>query len=84
MILTKKEFVKVLGSRESQLANNMTPTITNTEKLNHKQIAIKEILEKKCPYMIKRLIPYNNQYELIDINKLHIPDHLIKMIDATS
>ena len=83
-ILTRKEFVKILGSRESQLSNNMTPTVENTEKLTYKQIAIKELLEKKCPYKIKRLIPYNNQYELIDVNKLLIPDHLIRMIKATS
>ena len=83
-MLSRKEFVKILGSRESQLANNMTPSVKDTEGLTFKQIAIKELMEKKCPYMLKRLIPYINRYELVDVNELIIPEHIIRMIKATS
>jgi len=83
-ILSRKEFVKILGSRESQLANNMPPTVPITEGMTFKQIAIKELMEKQCPYLLKRLIPYNNEYEVVDVNQLIIPEHLVRMIKATS
>lgn len=67
--LTKYERTKVLSERASQIENGSAILINNPEKYsNAYHIALKELEEKKIPFIIKR--PYNNGFEYIKLNDL--------------
>jgi DNA-directed RNA polymerase subunit K/omega len=68
-ILTKYEYVRIIGERTKQLTMGAKPLITNINKLNYKEIAIAELKQNTLPFKIVRPLP-NNQFELWDLNEL--------------
>ena len=60
--LSKYEKTRILSERTSQIINGSIIYIDNPEKYkNPYQIALKELEEKKLPFIIKR--PYGNGFE---------------------
>lgn len=71
-ILTKFEKTKILGIRVKQLNNGAKPFINIDEGiLDNFIIAIKELEEKKLPFIIQRPLP-NNTFEYWKISDLEI------------
>jgi DNA-directed RNA polymerase I, II, and III subunit RPABC2 len=71
-ILTKFEKTKILGIRVKQLNNGSKPFINIDESiLDNFIIAIKELEEKKLPFIIQRPLP-NNTFEYWNISDLEI------------
>ena len=62
-ILSKFEKTKILGIRAQQIASGAMPLIDldNTETSAY-EITMKEFLQKKTPFIIRRYLP-NNKYE---------------------
>lgn len=60
--LSKYEKTRILAERTSQIINGSVIYIDNPEKYkNPYQIALKELEDKKLPFIIKR--PYGNAFE---------------------
>ena len=60
--LSKYEKTRILAERTSQIINGSVIYIDNPEKYkNPYQIALKELEDKKLPFIIKR--PYGNGFE---------------------
>ena len=75
-ILTRYEFVRILGERTKQLSMGAKPLIKindKSEELNYKEIAIEELKLNMLPFKIKR--PLNNGYEVWSLEELN-KDHL--------
>ena len=75
-ILTRYEFVRILGERTKQLSMGAKPLIKINEKseeLNYKEIAIEELKLNMLPFKIKR--PLNKGYEVWSLDELN-KDHL--------
>tara|TARA_B100000902_G_C27224051_1_gene871202 strand:- start:120 stop:512 length:393 start_codon:yes stop_codon:yes gene_type:complete len=69
--LNKYEITKILSKRCEQLENGSTPLISNYEIYNNVyDIALKELNEKKIPFILKRLI--NNKYEYFKLEDLNL------------
>lgn len=75
-VLTRFEVTKIIGMRLEQLARGAQPYV-NTQGLNLRAIALKELEERKIPYMIVRSLP-NNKKEywrltdmVFDVSGLH-------------
>lgn len=75
-ILTRYEFVRIIGERTKQLSMGAKPLIKinkNSDELDYKEIAIEELKLNMLPFKIKR--PLNKGYEvwtLDELNKEHL------------
>lgn len=72
-ILTIYEKTRLLGLREKQLIDGAQSTVDTNDCNNEREIAIKELKERKIPLMIVRPLPnggkeYWKVCDLIDIN----------------
>lgn len=57
-ILSKYEKTKIIGLRMEQLARNAEPYVDIIDnKFNPQEIATRELLERKLPFMISRTLP---------------------------
>jgi DNA-directed RNA polymerase subunit K/omega len=74
-IMTKYEYVRIIGNRAKQIAMGSKKFVKNVGNLDSKEIAISELRHKMIPYKIKRPLP-NNRYEVWTIKELQIPDML--------
>ena len=71
-IMTKYEKTRILGIRTKQLNNGNIPYVSFDEGLNNNYlIALKELNEKRLPFIIKRPMP-NNKFEYWKIQDLEI------------
>ncbi len=71
LYLNKYEITKILSKRCEQLENGSQPLISNFEMYNNVyDIALKELNEKKIPFILKRLID-NNNYEYFKLEDLN-------------
>ena len=71
LYLNKYEITKILSKRCEQLENGSQPLISNFEMYNNVyDIALKELNEKKIPFILKRLID-NNNYEYFKFEYLN-------------
>ena len=77
-IMTKYEYVRIVGNRAKQIAMGSKKFIKNVDNLSSKEIAMLELKYKMVPYKIKRPLP-NNKYEVWRINELEIPNMLGKI-----
>ena len=69
--LTKYEKARVLGIRARQISSGATPLV-NTKGLEFpKDIALKELYEKKLPFIIRRPLP-NGKYEDWTLDELRL------------
>ena len=68
-ILSKYEFVKILGLRAESLTRGAEPLIKWTPPFNPVEIAKEEIRQRKCPYFICRKLPdgVKEYYRLDDL-----------------
>lgn len=71
-IMTKYEYVRIVGNRAKQIALGSKKFIKNVDNLSAKEIAILELKYKMVPFKIKRPLP-NNYYEIWKIQELEIP-----------
>jgi len=83
-IMTKYEFNQIISQRATMLAHGALPFVTvdnNSIDSNKKLrlIAIKELLEGKLPFIIKRPLP-NNKYDIYRIKDLDLVavQHMIR------
>lgn len=67
--LTKYERAKIIGMRATQLSQGANPTIIPKKGMSIYDIALEEIKQKKCPYIIKRYLP-DGSYEQWKVNDL--------------
>jgi DNA-directed RNA polymerase subunit K/omega len=84
-ILSLFDYVRIVGKRAEQIANGNTVvpiTFVNVDDIvesssihKEKEMAEKEIREKRCPYMIKKEYQQGNTifFEVWDINEMIIP-----------
>mmetsp|Transcript_12970 Transcript_12970/g.24569 ORF Transcript_12970/g.24569 Transcript_12970/m.24569 type:complete len:133 (+) Transcript_12970:66-464(+) len=71
--MTKYERARVLGTRALQISMN-APVLVETKNLSDPlQIAMKELREKKIPFVIRRYLP-DGSYEDWGIDELTIED----------
>ena len=69
--LSKYEITKILSKRCEQLESGCLPLINNYETYNNVyDIAQKELIEKKIPFILKRII--NNNYEYWKLEDLNL------------
>ncbi len=76
------EYIKIIALRATVLSNNtLDKPITYTDvddilksSSHNKEVemAIREIRDKKCPYLLKRYVG-KNMYEIWDVNELIVP-----------
>ena len=76
-VMTKYEYVRIIGNRAKQIAMGSKKFIKNADNMSSKDIAILELEHKMIPYKIKRPLP-NNRYEIWKISELYIPDMINK------
>ena len=73
-ILTRYEFVRIIGERTKQFKMGAKPLIKNTDDLTYEEKALLELKKNMTPMKIKRPLP-NNTVEIWDISELN-KDHL--------
>lgn len=68
-VLTKFERSKIIGTRMEQLARGAIPFVNVRGLTSIKQIALKELEEKKTPFIVARTMPGGNKeyYKLSDM-----------------
>lgn len=72
-IMTKFEKTDMIGLRAEQLVRGATPMVDfDTKHFNARQIAIRELKEKKLPMMVCRKLP-NGEKEYWRLDDLIIP-----------
>lgn len=72
-IMTKYEYVRIVGNRAKQIAMGSKKFIKNADNLSAKDTAMLELKYKMVPFKIKRPLP-NNKYEIWKISELVIPN----------
>jgi len=77
-ILYHYEYVRLLTTRTTQLAQGAKPMLKNTKNLTSKQIAIEEIKHRTIPLKILR--PVNNGYEEWKIIEFKNIDKIMKKL----
>jgi hypothetical protein len=79
-ILSEAEYTNLLGTRAQQIASSrnepiifvdVSKIINSNSHNKEKEMAREEIINRKCPYKIRRLIP-PNFYEEWDVNEMTI------------
>lgn len=74
-IMTKYEFDKIISTRATELSLNSIPFIKIDKPIKSnmelRKVAIKELLENKLPYIIKRPLP-NSKFEFVRIRDLDL------------
>ena len=65
-VMTRYEKAKVLGVRSQQLAKGAIPLIDIDNLNNVEDIAVKELLERKTPYILKRKVANKFEYWKIE------------------
>jgi DNA-directed RNA polymerase I, II, and III subunit RPABC2 len=73
--LNKYERTKVLGMRALQISVGAVPLVDIGETTDAYEIALLELKQKKCPFVIRRYLP-NNTYEDWKVSELIIIDDL--------
>ena len=75
-IMTKFEKTKVLGLRLEQLQRGAPPMVDlkDVDTSNLRNIALKELAEKKLPFAILRSSPNGLQKELVRIRDMDVLD----------
>jgi DNA-directed RNA polymerase subunit K/omega len=82
-IMTKYEFDQIISQRATMIAHGSPPFVNIDNKIKSnfelRSIAIKELIEGKLPFIIKRTLP-NNKYELFRVKDLDLVSvqHMIK------
>ncbi|KAF7684562.1 DNA-directed RNA polymerases I, II, and III subunit RPABC2 [Astathelohania contejeani] len=71
--MTKFEKARVLGTRAQQLSMNAPPLVDIEYETDPYMIAVKELREKKIPFIIRRVLP-DNTYEEWSIKEMIIPE----------
>jgi DNA-directed RNA polymerase subunit K/omega len=74
-ILTKYEFVRIIGTRTKQIELGSKKFIKNVGNMKPKEVALLELKHKRIPFKIKRKLP-NNKYEIWSINELSYPNFI--------
>jgi DNA-directed RNA polymerase I, II, and III subunit RPABC2 len=69
--LTKYEKTRILGIRAQQLSMGSTPLVPVNGMTSTIDIAMAELMQKKIPFIIKRILP-DNTVEYWTINELQI------------
>jgi DNA-directed RNA polymerase subunit K/omega len=72
-MMTKYEYVRIIGTRAKQISLGSKKFIKNTDGMSPKNVAILELKNKICPFKIKRPLP-GNRYEIWSISELEIPN----------
>jgi DNA-directed RNA polymerase subunit K/omega len=72
-MMTKYEYVRIIGTRAKQIALGSKKFIKNTDNMSPKIVAMLELKNKICPFKIKRPLP-GNRYELWSVSELEIPN----------
>jgi len=74
-IMTKYEFNQIIGLRTMHLARGAPAFVESQgeveKNMTLRAIALKELIEKKLPYIIKRPMP-NGKHEYWNINELNL------------
>ncbi|KAJ1980083.1 subunit common to RNA polymerases I, II, and III [Dimargaris xerosporica] len=69
--MTKYERAKILGTRALQLSMNAPPMVEIEGETDAFQIALKELREKKIPFLIRRNLP-DGAFEVWSVRELII------------
>ena len=76
-MMTLFELTKIIGIRSQQIASGMAPLVEVDDNMRDtKFIAIKELLEKKMPLIIRRYYP-NNLYVDWRVEELILPKNIL-------
>jgi DNA-directed RNA polymerase I, II, and III subunit RPABC2 len=76
-MMTLFELTKIIGIRSQQIASGMAPLVEVSDNMRDtKFIAIKELLEKKMPLIIRRYYP-NNLYVDWRVEELILPKNIL-------
>ena len=76
-MMTLFELTKIVGIRSQQIASGMSPLVeVDSSMRDTKFIAIKELLEKKMPLIIRRFYP-NNIYVDWRVDELILPKNIL-------
>lgn len=67
--MTKYERARIIGWRAQQIASGYPPLIQVEDEEDPIVIASDELRLKKCPLIIRRVLP-SNEYEEWDVNEL--------------
>lgn len=70
--MTKFEKAYILGIRAQQLSLNAPPLVDIDNETDPLKIAMKELKEKKIPFILRRKLP-DNTYEEWDIAEMIVP-----------
>lgn len=70
--MTKYEFARIVGIRAIQLSEDAQPFVDIGNLTNCGHIAMRELLERKLPFIIRRFFP-NGSYEDWPVGELLIP-----------
>jgi len=68
--ITKFEKARVLGVRATQISMGAPVMIDLTNETDPLEIALKEMLERKSPLIIRRILPGGKKYEDWKVNEL--------------
>jgi len=71
--MTIYEKAYIIGVRASQLSGNAPPLVDIGNMTDCLEIATKELLERKLPFIVRRRLP-DGSYEDWSIDELLIPD----------
>ena len=63
-IMTKYEFTRVIGVRIQQLADGMPSLVDHESGASYKDIAVKELFERKLPLIVSRPISVDKKIEI--------------------
>jgi len=76
-LMTITEMTKIIGIRSQQIASGMAPLVeVESDIRDTKFIAIKELLSKKMPLIIRRFYP-NNMYVDWPVDELILPKTIL-------
>lgn len=70
-ILTKYELTQIVGIRTQQFQRGAKPLVEFTSLMSYEDIVLKEITEKKSPFIIRRPLP-NNVFEDFKVSELEL------------
>jgi len=73
-IMTKYEFVRILGTRIKQLSLGASPLVKDTKNISYHDIALEELKTKMTPIIVRRILP-NQTIEHWKVSELEM-EHL--------
>ena len=78
-VLTKYEVARIIGTRTKQLTDGAQAMVEYDKDLSFKEIAMKELLEDKLPFIVKRFFHPDNTFEIFRLNELEKTTYSVEL-----